>query len=36
VINDGKSFDVRVNSRVASVYNMEKIKNKIVNEDGAV
>ena len=23
-----------VNSRVASVYNMEKIKNKIVNEDG--
>jgi hypothetical protein len=33
--DDGKSFDVRVNSKIASVYNMEKIKNKIVNADGA-
>ncbi len=33
--DDGKSFDVRVNSRIASVYNVEKIENKIVNADGA-
>ena len=26
---------MRVNSKIASVYNMEKIKNKIVNADGA-
>ncbi len=33
--DDGTSFDVRVNSRIAVIYNTEKIKNKIVNADGA-
>jgi len=33
--DDGKSFDVRVNSRIAGTYNVEKIEHKIVNADGA-
>lgn len=33
--DDGKSFDVRVNTRIAGIYNTEKIENKIVNADGA-
>jgi hypothetical protein len=33
--DEGQSFDVRVNSRIAGIYNTEKIENKIVNADGA-
>lgn len=32
---DGSSFDCRVNSKIANIYNMDKIKNKIINADGA-
>lgn len=32
---DGNSFDIRVNSRIAGLYNVDKIENKIVNADGA-
>jgi hypothetical protein len=31
---DGRSFDVRVNSTIAGIYNTDKIKNKIINADG--
>jgi hypothetical protein len=33
--DEGQSFDVRVNSRIAGIYNTEKIEKKIVNADGA-
>ena len=32
---DGNSFDARVNSKIAGIYNVDKIQNKIVNADGA-
>jgi hypothetical protein len=33
---DGEIFDTRVNSRIASIYDTEKLKVKLVNADGAV
>ncbi len=33
--DDGESFDSKVNSKIAQRYNVDKIKNKIINADGA-
>ena len=33
--DNGKGFDTRVNTKIAGIYNVDKIKNKVVNADGA-